>query len=188
MACDVSPVAMFFFYRKLVEKWANIQIHSALALLHCTAARRSWRKLYSLCCMRPPDGKRDGWNIWGDETLTIHVSIPKPLLDNPPLLHNFQMPNAVDCVASAAADDFAGVSRLPLSSSCLRSPAPIGLCTLPASKLRTPPIQFWTGPHFTSVVASSWPTASAGQAGPVQDFSNVPTQGLKAPEAHTPLL
>ena len=32
---------------------------------------------------------RDGWSISGDETLTIHVSIPKPLLDNPPLLHNF---------------------------------------------------------------------------------------------------
>ena len=97
-------------------------------------------------------------------------------------------PHRVAGGGGAAPDDFAGVSRLPLSSSCLRSPAPIGLCTLPASKLRTPPIQFWTGPHFTSVVASSWPTASAGQAGPVQDFSNVPTQGLKAPEAHTPLL
>ena len=39
----------------------------------------------------------------------------------------------------AAADDFAGVSRLPLSSSCLRSPAPIGLCTLLPARVNCKP-------------------------------------------------
>ena len=145
--------------------------------------------MYSLCCMRPPDGKELGMvETFRGMKHSPYMSQSRSPFSTTPHFFTISLPNAVDCVASAAADDFAGVSRLPLSNSCLRSPAPIGLCTLPASKLRTPPIQFWTGPHFTSVVASSWPTASAGQAGPVQDFSNVPTQGLKAPEAHTPLL
>ena len=145
--------------------------------------------LYSLCRVRPPDGMELGMvETFLRMKHSPYMSRSRSPFSTTPHFFTVFPPHRVAGGGGAAPDDFAGVSRLPLSSSCLRSPAPIGPCTGPASKLRTRDPNSGSAPNFTSVVASSWPTASAGQAGPVQDFSNVPTQGLKAPEAHTPLL
>ena len=108
-------------------------------------------KVYSSVWVRLLEGTfRDGWsNVFqlGVKHSPYMSQSPKPSPN--PTVSLFSQPLSV----SAAADDFAGVSRLPLSSSCLRSPAPIGLCTVPASKLRTnsglapPPLSLVPGPQ-----------------------------------------
>ena len=108
-------------------------------------------KVYSSVWVRLLEGTFwDGWsNVFqlGVKHSPYMSQSPKPSPN--PTVSLFSQPLSV----SAAADDFAGVSRLPLSSSCLRSPAPIGLCTVPASKLRTnsglapPPLSLVPGPQ-----------------------------------------
>ena len=111
---------------------ANPKIQDAMALPFCFQGGKK-KKVYSLCCVRPPDGKTEGWLkhfSWGWNTHHTCLN-PLSLVSTalPHYFHFWRWCGRWEC-GSWVADDFAGISRLPsLSSSCLRSPAPIGLCT-----------------------------------------------------------
>ena len=139
-------------------------------------------KSVQFSCVRPTDGKaRDGWNILaGDETLTIHVSIPQ---DSSQQLSwtIFTILTFDDDVAGGRVGSAEHQMILPGYLVFLLSAAPacgvphqLGFARPPASKLPTRSNILDRPKNFTSVVASSsCHTASAAGQDPAPGPSGI---------------